>query len=448
MFYCFLEDETFYPKTNIDLGTTTPPEAGYLGSVEESYFYKLATIRDTRDIRLLFHNKEPKGLISLYFDQSKHTTDSLFNHITDDQLGSLFKLLERVYLSENESLSDIEADLITNIDYKNIYVPSSLTMSKETVGVTVNTNDGSFDTAVPLYFDITVDFVEHVKFRIYLSRKFFRADYPLSTIVQVVLPCDHTYIINPSKFNSPIDAIIKGSDFSFPSIDTDVQRADQSGLMVYKTKYNVSPSSIQLLPFGILYNGAQPSTMEIRKAIREKLLGYGTADEEIWKRLLPDLFVTGQFFIIPLWDNTTVRVDGNMYPSIVSVSKFTKIIPTVFPSMERQFIDKYQEILTVGQSEIFLTTIPDSLNENNTYSIYELHPTYQYHTSQDAAFAYMAETTREFNIKLNRCMAVLVGETTSADIVESTIDDKKFMSFVSTGIEYHVLTKDSFNTIF
>jgi hypothetical protein len=138
-----------------------------------------------------------------------------------------------------------------------------------------------------------------------------------------------------------------------------------------------------------------------------------------------------------------MRPDGRRFPSIINVTKITTIINTIFPNMDESFIKSYQELLSIGQSEIYITSVPDFLNEKD-FSIFNIHPTYQYHTSQDPAFAYQDPDTKQFNILLNRCMSVLFGETVSEDIIENIIDDKKYRSFTCANVEYHVLTEESY----
>lgn len=443
MYYCFLEDKSFYPDKTIDLGTQDTPLAGYLGTNEEAYFYTKATIIDPRTKRLPFLSKDLEGAIKLYFDQSKQDPDdNLFSRINNTELASFFQLLERVYMAVSESQQDLETVLITDRNYAGIYVPGSLKIAKNTVGVTVHQGESTVPMSLPEYFELEVSFTTRYKFKIWLSRAAFLEDYPLFTIIQVVLPCDHTYILNPAKWANAIDALVNSTSFSFPNINKDVSTKDNSGLYAYKTRYVVSSQSTVLLPFGILYKGALPSTMEMRKAIREELLGYGTAPQSKWESLLPDLFVTCEFFLLPIWDNTTVRPDKTLYPSIVPFKKLTGLFQKLFPAYEETFIKDKQEILVVAQSEIFLAAMPSELNEDNQFSILELHPTYQNHTAIDPAFAYQEDKTKEFNKLLNRCLAIAFGEAVSdGAVTDGVIDKRHYFSFVASHAEYHLMAK-------
>lgn len=483
-YYCFLEDKSFYNAKSINLGNITPPEVVYLGSNESAYFYSKATVQDIRDTRLPYGSQAMEGQLTLYFDQSKTDKDEvdLFTaiigkdelSINELALERLFMLIDRIAYSSNESLEELDQALSEEIKYKSYYKSESVALAKHFTEAISYQDGKQVKVKVPdwigftfIYESATQD-ATYYDFKIWLNRQSFLDEYPLSTIVKVILPCDYTYILNPSKFDSAIDALVTSVDFSFGSIDEryttqnselgievgddkktveDISTLDTSGLITYKTTYVISSQPSTKLPFGILFKGHTPSTMEIRKAIREYLIGnYGFEDR--WRQLLPDLFVTGQFFIVPMWNNTTVRLDGTLYPSIINFSSMKNIFTTLLPNVDKDFIGKYQEILTCGQSEIFLTSIPDQLN-TESFSIYEIHPTYQFHTSQDPAYVHQTDETKDFNKKLNRCMSILAGETTSDATVSSNyFDGKNYLSFTSYGTEYHVLTKNSFYDVF
>lgn len=490
MIYGFLEDKSFYPDKTIDLGESDLPLAGYLGSNEEAYFYTKAIVLDPREERLQHNNKDISGLIKFYFDNYKvDDEENIFSSIVTERLKVLFNIIERIYMADQESIDSIEESLLNESTYTIKsdssllfgYKEGTLKLSKSTVGVTSYQTTGNFTISLPYYFQFTIidsNIVEggssvtnEYSFRIWLSRQGFLDDYPLSTIVKVILPCDHTYILDPTKFTNAINAVINSAGFSFPKIDANdekdnifhnnlgtVSTTDNSGLFTYYTKYVTGSQSTVQLPFGILYKGAQPTTAMIRKAIREHLLGFGDASESIWKELLPELFVIAQFYFIPIWDHKTERVERTMYPSVIGLKQFKNRFEALQPDVDSSYIDNYQEVITSAQSEIYITTLPDILNENNIFSIYGIYPTYQNHSQTEPAYAYQTDETKEFNRKLNRCMSVLMGESvTEGDITMTTIDENKYGSFVSSAIdenndivtvEFHVLSEESYNKIY
>src|SRR5699024_5117819 len=128
-----------------------------------------------------------------------------------------------------------------------------------------------------------------------------------------------------------------------------------------------------------------------------------------------DLFVVGIFYMLPIWDHITIRPERKFFPSVIALNLFDNKLSQLFPSYEGTYIPDHQELLTCAQSEIFILSLPDILNESDKQSIYELHPTYQFHNQMDSAFANMDSTTQDFAIRLNRCMAVAMGESTLSD---------------------------------
>lgn len=494
MIYGFLEDKSFYPDKTIDLGTSDLPLACYLDSNMEAYFYTKATILDPRDKRLQHNNKDITGLIKFYFDNYKVDSDeNIFSSIITTRLKVLFNIIERIYMADQEALDSIEDSLLNESTYfvksgSSLlfgYKENTLKLSKSTVGATSYQASGNFTISLPYYIQFTIidtniiegegdsstSITKEYEFRIWLSRQGFLDEYPLSTILKVILPCDHTYILDPTKFTNAINAVINSAGFSFPKIDANddkdnifknnlgtVSTTDNSGLFTYYTKYVTSSQSTVQLPFGILYKGTQPSTAMIRKAIREHLLGFGDASESTWKELLPELFVIAQFYFIPIWDHKTERVERTMYSSVIGFKQFKNRFETLQPNVDSSYIENYQEIITSAQSEIYMTTLPDILNENDIFSIYEIYPTYQNHSQSEPAYAYQTDETKEFNRKLNRCMSVLMGESiTEGDITMTTIDENKYGSFVASAIdknndtvtvEFHVLAEESYNKLF
>ena len=488
MYYCFLEDQSFFPTRTIDLGNLTLPTVGYLGSNEEAYFYTKATVLDPRTTRLPYGSYDMSGLLKLHFDQSKtslidsngNDVPDLFQSIIGEDptaintlsLERLFMLIDRIAFSNNETLIELDKALIEERAYSAYYKPESVALAKKYTEVVSYQEGAQVKVKVPdwisftfMYESATQDPI-YYDFKIWISRQAFLEEYPLSTIIKVILPCDYQTILNPSLMTSAVDSVIDAINYSFGSIDErykftdnelgiqydddklnikDISTTDTSGLATHKTTYMISSQATTKLPFGVLYKGHIPSTMEMRKAIREHLIGtYGLEDK--WRQLLPDLFVTASFYIVPVFDNITASIDGvNIYPSIINYKSLKPIFIKLFPDVEASFIDKYQEVMLCGQSEIFLTTLPDYLNEYGNFSIYDIHPKYQYHTTQDPAYAYQPEATKDFNKKLNRCMAIIMGETVIDATVDSNyFDGKNYLSFTSNATEFHVLTKQSY----
>ncbi len=442
MIYGFLTDTMYEQFPVLDYGTSSLPPVCFLDDQIENYFNRKLSVRDPRTNR---NAPTFEGVIKLHFDADKLEEDHIFTELLPQQLADVFSLFEKIYTAGTKATEILEQELTTDPLYSTFYVPDTLLLGRTYVDTGLPAEHPSPEQMVDC-FSLEVVFNEvNTSFKIWMNRAKFAADYPLSTISKVILPCDHSYLLNPSKFANIVETIIKSNEFSFSELSTDITTGDHSGLLTYKTKYNVSSTTVKLMPFGILYKGAVPSSLDIREAIRTKLIGYGTAPAEVWESLFPDLFVTGQFFIVPVWDNVSVRTDRVMYPSICNIKKLKNILPGIFPNLPPNFVEDHQEVFTCAHSEIFLLSIPDPLNANQ-FSLLAVHPTYQFYSPQNQTHAYMEPKSKDFSIRLNRCMAVLAGETVLEEFVENKFDDRRYLSFVSYGIEYHILFKEDYLT--
>jgi len=442
MIYGFLTDTMFKQVSYLEYGNTNIPPVCYLDSTIENYFNSILLVTDHRSVRNV---PEYDGTIRVVVDADKLPEGHIFSALDYPDLEKVFSLFEKVYTAGTMTVENIEEDLISDPEYSQFYVPGTLRLGRTYVNTGLPVDHVAPDQMVDC-FSLEVVFGEvTTAFKLWMNREKFAADYPLSTISKVILPCDHSYLLNPSKFANVVETIIKSNEFSFSELDSNITTSDHSGLLSYKTKYNVSSSSVKMMPFGILYKGATPSSLDIRQAIREKLLGYGTAPAEVWEALFPDLFVTGQFFIVPVWDNVSVRTDRTMFPSIVNIKKIGTLLTGLFPDLLVDFVEDHQEVFTCAQSEIFLLSIPDPLNATQ-FSLLTVHPTYQFYSPQNQTHAYMEPKSKDFSIRLNRCMAVLSGEAVLEEFIENIIDERRYLSFVSYGVEYHVLYKEDYET--
>lgn len=440
MLYGFLTDTMFKQDSLLEYGNSSLPPVCYLDDNIENYFNNRLSIKDPRAERNV---PAYVGEIRLHIDQDQIGTDTIFTTITSDDIGKVFSMFEKIYTAGAETQDALEADLESDPEFSLFYVPGTLRLGR--VYVDTNVPEGSPAPVTMVdYFIVEVVFNEvNTSFKVWMNRAQFAADYPISTISKVILPCDHSYLLSPSSFANIVDVIVKSNEFSFGELGNDITNSDHSGLLTFKTKYNVSSTSVTMMPFGILYKGAAPSSLSIREAIRTKLVGYGTAPEAVWESLFPDLFVTGQFFIVPVWDNVSVRTDRTLFPSIIPIKKIQGLLQKLYPSLPDNFVEDNQELFTCAQSEIFLLALPDQLNAD-AFSLLGLHPTYQFYSPQNQSHSYMEPKSKDFSIRLNRCMAVLSGDTVLEEFVENIFDDQRYLSFVSYGIEYHVLFKEDY----
>jgi hypothetical protein len=241
--------------------------------------------------------------------------------------------------------------------------------------------------------------------------------------------------------------MIDASDFSFTRLHTEIHADDHTGLFKYFTKFTISSNNTRLIPIGILYQGHTPSSLEIRQAIRDYILNLHIATEEKWKSILPDIFVVAEFYLIPLWNHKINRLERELYPSILNVQDITHPVELVFPDTDKLWISLYTELLLNSKLEVFTLSIPDPLNHTDYRSILTLHPTFQNHSPDSSTFKYMESHTQDFGRKFSKAISILSHESYMTDeFLTNTFNDKEFISFTVSGVEYHILHLEEYPT--
>jgi hypothetical protein len=238
-------------------------------------------------------------------------------------------------------------------------------------------------------------------------------------------------------------AAINSSTLSATMLSTKIQASGYTDYVSYPTKYIQANGTMIFVPFNVLYKGHAPSTLEMRQAIREYILATGLATEDEWKVVLPDLFVAAQFFMIPIWDNTTQRPTRVLFPSVVTLAKVKSVVDKILYDVLETTRDTKVEILDIAYNEVQVAICPDHLNVTDT-TIREEHPTYQRYSPSDPSYNYQEEHTKFFTNYLNRAVAVAAGETTDTIFVTNDFDGRVYISFVVSEIEYHVMTRASY----
>ena len=443
--YLFMSDTFIHDKSIISLGTEIEPTICYVTEEMNSYFKYHGKLEDVRDIRLSTLGVQHTGTMQLHFDSATLTTElkNTIKDLTNDQMKSIFNIIEMVAYSQNVATSVIDNDLSTSGFYTG-FVQDSLYKSSVTRDHNFTLNGNVEVLTVPAYFlfDFNIG-SEDITIKVWLSNKDFEEDYPLGTITDVVFPCDVKYLIEPLKYATVVDTIIDTGSYTFDYLNTDVNKGDHTGLFVYRTRYLTRSSSSNFMPFAVLYQGRRPSTLLIRKAIRDKLEASGY-DENTWKAIFPELYVTAYFYLVPMWNNNTPRPERIIRPSIINYTHIGSELTRIFPDLPKDFTERWMEIVMNSWSEMFSISIPDPLNDKH-FSIRELHPSYVNHSTTESGYAYMDADAKDFNIQLSRCVATLMGESSEYVFIPTKIDDRTWYSFVVGEIEYYVLSEDGYN---
>lgn len=448
--YGFLSDSGLAIKTALDLTGASDQGFGYLHGEAANYLVNRGVLNDTRSARLpIVENARLPGSMSIYFDSSRTDTATL-NQMTSTEFNHVFNILERCYLAQQYTDTNLEDILTKNTDYTG-YVENSLKHDTNETTIQV-TNVNGYEKNVDLHDYICFQFKTEncdLEFHIWLKLAAFKSDYPYTTITKVISPYSPKLLIDSASLlqATNLDVLSTGSNYIFDQTDTEMASRDQNGVYIYKIKYVISSSVSRTLPFALAYCGAKaPSSLDCRSAIKNMITEAVSISDDALKEIFPELFIDSRFYIVPMWDVYSQLTDRDVYNSILSIAVMNRRSETIFTDYEKSFRESHLELLTNSQNKMFSICMPDALNTTHM-SILEQHPTYVDYSSQTVGWKYMTEATQEFAGKLIRCMAVLNGETASDEFLSVEESNKQYLVFTSGESEYFVLTKDSYMKI-
>lgn len=457
MICAFLSDEAF---ANIGTGSIIPYDVATVYNYAMlddnilNYFVKHEIITDpvgtgfaTNRARRLFEYStgqiqcHGQGRITLHFDSSKVDPTTPFLHgltvyDTDDEnsrrikiqrRAALFNIIEHIYLGRSTDIADsnpvskqvLDQQLQEDTIYEG-YVAGSLQTSATVTSAQYRYtyrsqgSDVVAETSVLdfydwfsfdyMYTENGVDYTTTIK--IWGGMNSFKANYPYSTITDVIYPCSAKWLFDPVDSGGQVQAVIQAAVYKDAALDEAVTLRDHSGISNYSSRYvHYSVSSDARVSFITMYKGAAPDSAMMREAIREKLLQerdergnlIGTADE--WKERLPDLFIDGSFYIFPCYfqqaeypNRVVIERSPVMFRKMYSKTSY------MLPNYDYLMLFNKMEILQPPGHDLYLIAVPYTDNLPTVGSIGVNHPTYQSLDSVSVGYVF-TRTTHKYYVR-------------------------------------------------
>lgn len=447
--YGFISDDLFWNKQLVDLNKSVVSEVGFIDDVTINYFNKIGYLNDPRTTRIDSGGVTLVGKIKLFFDVSKLAEVNPFVDMDNDRATVLMNIIEKCYVTQNRTDVEINQELLQDDATKSLYVINSFKRASSYITTVPPTMETSLRIYDYVEFDIRIG-EDTTRFKLWLNLDKFKRNYPLTTIVKVIPPCKEQYILDPSLLTSDVNTVVESGEYIFNKTHAGALGIDYTGIVSFKTKWVVSSQSTPEIRFGIMYQGATPSSLEIREAIRNYLGSLGIAPENTWEARLPDLYVTAQFFLVPLWGNKVARPNnkyGYIFPAITNYNYISETVQRILPEMELPWLSEYTEVLINPYNSILLTSVPDPLNKIGYFKLNELLETYQAYAPDDINYTYQELNAKEFSRKLGNVMAMLYGGAISSTeaYVTNTFYGRRYLSFSSQRVEYHVLYQEDYD---
>lgn len=498
MIYAFCSDGAFAGVgggTLVSHDDIAQSKLGVLDDQMVNYFLNPTALIDPRSVNPSNSKRivcSPFGLkadgrMLLQFDNTRQGDGNNYTHIRPSYLDtndaaaidaikdsdimrtSLFNIIEYCFLQHSSAgtvvtLPDADAlnsAMVNEIASFSGYVAGSLKVSAGTTSSKIRLSSGTTTgyilyqdgAEVPFYQFIQFDYQAAsdlvVTFKIWLGMEAFLADYPLTTLMKVVYPCEPVRLLD-MDFTNIVSAITESSGYKDNQLQESIKVVDHSGLSTYVSKYvNSGLATSYRMPFTVLYKGCVPTSTAMRDYIREELLDLGLASENEWKEVLPDLFVDGGFYLIPFYNNRIDLVDGyKIDKNIVSYHYFKTKLTALFSenqSFDIDWIIQHGSLLMATGSGLYIYAFPDKGNSTDMMTLETIHPTYMNIDANNGLYwDLMSEPTQLFNQDLAKVISIALGNAENEAYTEEEIDGRAYLAFITDFIEYHLLRESSF----
>jgi hypothetical protein len=456
----FIADLSFVDRSKaingilVDEGNTVAS----LTSKALSYFNKPSVFQDKRAPADRVINWTPTTSPQLIIDEQVFGTFvSTINGAPNNVSLGFFKLIDKLFFNytSSESREVIEAFLVGDADIAAVYKPKSYKASGTIVADTVYLEAGTTRTiGVPAFitFEVTLKSgTTTIPFyvKLYTSVDAWINTYNSSTIAKVIPPLSYDTIFRASLINDT-DKIFSTASTTAVLAYTTTQAllgaVSVSGIVEHKVVVTDGLYSVTI-PFNIIYKGRPPTLFEIRNAIKAELLGSGVASEADWKRRIPSVFVTGRFYIVPLWDTIYQKPDQVVFPRIIPYSTYAEIADTILSSLGYGDTRMYMDVLSIYYNRMSAIAIPDMSGTIDIQHLAEVIPDYQDYAPTDAEFSYMLPNTKQFTQDMASVMAVDAGAKITDVYGPNTEGLLSFYSFTVESFEICVITKLCYTTI-
>ena len=295
----------------------------------------------------------------------------------------------------------------------------------------------------------------------YLDPAAFKRQYPYTTITQIIPPCAPVMLLN---LTADTGANYVQAQLGDASSAASIRQQDHSGYATYTVDYyrnsltgSSSTPPLQIT-FGALYQGRVPSTSEVCQAIRAFLKAQpelAQVTDDTWLELMPALFASGVFYLLPDYDNYVV---DSTYGSYLyrNLSNHRLLAQQVLGRLsltaeQQRYCDDYGVILQDPGTKGFLYGFPDSNNDSTAVDLVSLFPDYQARTSTDPKYLEISLASRTLGNRLAEMLPLAIGLHTSTIYQTQTIWGLQWYNFIvrnqRTCYVFYLLTKRSYRLL-
>jgi hypothetical protein len=334
-------------------------------------------------------------------------------------------LLNAMMLSLNGLVANVEiGEIQTNGD---IWMPSWLSWENTTTGtntIKVWFSDAAFRQQYDEFEIVVVPPVVNLD-------DFFRSPNELKNLIQARTPTQTTDLIAAARNKNP-ETILRAESFDFKAI-------------------NIPNFTVSTTWYSLIYGEAGDNIDAVKEAIVNYILAHSTHSRAEWTQILPDLFKSTEFIILPRWDKYAIAnmtLQAGMYSPVAN--------PSESLNFASQFIVGYPElhvrnnVRSMGSPYKSLTmlVVGSPQNRDGKVVITDYFSDYIVENTNSPDFNRMSENTQQWMFFMEEMLIVAEHMTAYSDLPTSMRrikrDNHLYVTRNFKGIQYLVAAKDSF----
>lgn len=200
----------------------------------------------------------------------------------------------------------------------------------------------------------------------------------------------------------------------------------------------------------LIYGQAGNTVDALNAAVRSYIAANSQQSQSSWQAILPDLYNSTEFYILPRWQNVAIpslSVLSGSYSSIVQPYKELNYVARVFTSMSQAFIQSNLAVLPTNYDSLEILVIGASTNPTSEQNVWTLFPDIINVPTEDTAYNTMSATTRAWLSMivtlLNLAETATANSTLPSGVSRATRNNVLFLSQMFQGVNYLVATKAS-----
>lgn len=207
-----------------------------------------------------------------------------------------------------------------------------------------------------------------------------------------------------------------------------------------------------------IYGQAGNNIDNIRRALIEYVLADSSYTSEEWIEVIPDLFRSNEYIIVPRWDVLAIPTESavaGVYSPSVHVKDISVRYAAFYPDYEASHLLDNGYITSSAFNNVPLFVVGGPENKEESYDFLAKFPDYTAISPSSDDFLRMSSDTQSFIKKL---LELIIAAETATDFsqlptgVNATINritrgDNIYISASHDGVEYMVVTKSTYEEV-